>query len=206
MMKKFFLFNELFKQNIKDDRVTEWIRFSFRLNILSETDKVSLLSPKERQLNEIEANFDFGFDLDFNFYNNPILTSQRLKIGSQVFHSQDYARVGPRKSNFIISYIHDNLTYYGIIKYFIQLDADIYLTINNLKVVGNLYDNTGARTSNALINLRNLGAFDKYFCYCREIDIIFFINSNQIVAKCIANRIDAMNYCLSELIDDPDHS
>ena len=96
MMKKFFLFNELFKQNIKDDRVTEWIRFSFRLNILSETDKVSLLSPKERQLNEIEANFDFGFDLDVNFYNNPILTSQQLKIGSQVFHSQDYARVGPQ--------------------------------------------------------------------------------------------------------------
>jgi hypothetical protein len=178
MMKKFFLFNELFKQNIKDARVTDWIRFSFRLNILSETNKVSLLSPKERQLNEIEANFDFGFDLDF----------------------------GPRKSNFIISYIHDNLTFYGIIKYFIQLDADIYLAINNLKVVGNLYDNTGARTSNALINLRNLGAFDKYFCYCREIDSIFFINSNQIVAKCIAHRIDAMNYCLSELIDDPDHS
>jgi len=69
-------------------------------------------------------------------------------------------------------------------------------------VFGNLYDNTGARTSNALINLRNLGAFDKYFCYCREIDNMFFKNSNQIVAKCIAHRIDAMNYCLSELIDE----
>ena len=52
---------------------------------------MSFLSPKERQLNEIEVNFDFGFDLDFNFYNNPILR-QRLNIGSQVFHSKDYAR------------------------------------------------------------------------------------------------------------------
>jgi hypothetical protein len=39
---------------------------------------VSLLSPKERQLNEIEANFDFGFDLDFNFYNNPICIQRRF--------------------------------------------------------------------------------------------------------------------------------
>ena len=76
---------------------------------------------------------DLNITLMFNFYNNPILSSQRLKIGSQVFHSQDYARVGPRKSNFIISYIHGNLTFYGIIKYFIQLDADIYLAINNLR-------------------------------------------------------------------------
>ena len=64
-MKKFFLFDELFKQNIKEIGVSDWIIFSFRFNILSETDKVSLLSPKERQLNEIEANFYFGFDLDF---------------------------------------------------------------------------------------------------------------------------------------------
>ena len=205
MMKRFFLFNELFKQNIKDDRVIDWIRSAFRLKILSE-NKVSLLSPKECQFNDFDFRFDFGFDIDFNFYNDPILKSQRLKIGRQIYHSQDYSKVGPRKSNYIISYNDKNLTSYGIIKYFFQIGCDIYLAINSLKIVSNLYANTGARTSIALINLRNLGAFDKYFCYCREIDNIFFINSNLIVAKCIAQRIDSLNYCISELIDDPDHN
>ena len=114
MMKRFFLFNELFKQNIKDDRVIDWIRSAFRLKILSE-NKVSLLSPKECQFDDFDFSFDFGFDIDFNFYNDPILKSQRLKLGSQIYHSQDYSNPRnprPRKSNYIISYNDGLIRFY----------------------------------------------------------------------------------------------
>ena len=140
-------------------------------------EKNCLLNPSERCLNDYEASFNFGpdFDFDFNFFKNPILTSQRLKIGSQIFHSQDYARVGPRKSNFIISYKNQNATQYGLIKYFLQIKEELFVAINELKVCGNIYEKTGARTSVDLRNMRDRGAFDKYFCECREIEKLLFI-------------------------------
>lgn len=207
MIGRLFIFNEMLKENVKNVQIIDYVRTSFGLDFQN-NEKNCLLNPSERCLNDYEASFNFGpdFDFDFNFFKNPILTSQRLKIGSQIFHSQDYARVGPRKSNFIISYKNQNATQYGLIKYFLQIKEELFVAINELKVCGNIYEKTGARTSVDLRNMRDRGAFDKYFCECREIEKLLFIRSNQVIAKCIAQRLDNNTYSLSELEEELGHS
>ena len=115
-------------------------------------------------------------------------------------------KVGPRKSNYIIAYIHQNRTNYGIIKYFLQIREENYLAINNLKIISNLYENIGARTNVLLTNLRNTGAFDLYYCDCHEIENLIFIHWSQVIAKCIAIKNSDGHYSISELIDNPDHT
>jgi hypothetical protein len=209
MTNRFFLFNKLTQNNINDEYVIDWINKSFSLHMINNTSKVSQLGKREtRSLNEYETcfTFDENFDMDFNFFSSPITTSQRLKIGSFIFHSQDYSKVGPRKSNYIIAYSHQNRTNYGIIKYFLQIREENYLAINNLKIISNLYENIGARTNVLLTNLRNTGAFDLYFCDCHEIENLIFIHWSQVIAKCIAIKNSDGHYSISELIDNPDHT
>lgn len=208
MMRRLFIFNELLNENVKNIQIIQYVNDSFGLNFQKTNETNCLLNPRERPLNDFETSFNFGidFDLDFNFFKNPILTSQRLKIGSQIFHSQDYSRVGPRISNFVIAYKNQNETHYGVIKYFLQIKSEIFLAINKLKIIGNLYTKTGGRTSVDLAELRDQRAFDKYFCDCREIENLFFIHSNLVISKCIAQRIDNLTYCLSELEEALGHS
>jgi hypothetical protein len=150
--------------------------------------------------------FHLEFDIDFNCYSNPILTSKRLKFGSKIFHSQDYSRIGPKKCNFIISYKSFDSTQYGIIKYFLQIHSEIFVALNNLSIINNLYEKLGARTTVELKNLRDQGSFDKFFCYCIESEKLIFIHSKTIISKCIAKRLEASKYIISEFIDLPDHS
>jgi hypothetical protein len=92
MMRRHFIFNELLNENVKNIQIIQYVNDSFGLNFQKKNETNCLLNPRDRPLNDFETSFNFGidFDLDFNFFKNPILTSQRLKIGSQIFHSQDY--------------------------------------------------------------------------------------------------------------------
>ena len=208
MVNRYFNFNQLLYQKLKNEQIIEYVRSAFGLEVFNEKEKVSLLNPSQRIMNDFEASFDFGFDFDFdfNFFRNPISVSNRLKIGSQIFHSQDYSRVGPRTSNYIISYQQGSFTKYGVIKYFLKIRNEIFVAINTLQIFGSLYENTGARTSVCLTNLRNEGAFDKYFCDCRVEENLIFIHSSQVKTKCIAKRTNSTTFCLSELEDDPGHN
>lgn len=205
MTNRFFLCNQLCQQNINDSFVVEWIQSQFNLKQFNDS-KISLLDSKQCFLSKLESSFNLHCDLDFNYFINPIFTSQRLKIGSKIFQSQDYKKVGPKKCNHIISFKFNNSTHYGIIKYFLKISTEIFLAINELKVFGNLYEKLGARTSVELTNLRNQGAFSRFFCYCKEIDNFNIIHSSLVVSKCIAFKIDSLTYCLSEYIDLHEHS
>ena len=207
MTNRFFLFNQFSKKKISDSYVFQWISSQFSLNQIS-GNKTNLLEPKQRLMSEIESSFNLhlNFDIDFNSYTNPIFSSRRIKLGGRIFHCKDYDRVGPKKCNFIISFKQNNSIQYGIIDYFLKVSSEIFVALNELKVVGNLYENIGARTSVEITNLRNNGAFNRFFCYCQKTDKFSIIHSRFIITKCIVFKQDALNYCISEYIDLPEHS
>ena len=122
-------------------------------------------------------------------------------MGSKIFHSLDYNRVGSKCCNYIISYKVNNLTHYGIIKYFLKTSNLTFVVLKELIIFSNLYENIGARTNVELTYLRNQGAFNRFYCYCQEINNSIIINYKQIITKCIATKLDNNNYCISEFID-----
>ena len=48
------------------------------------------------------------FELDFNFFDNPVRTSLRLSLAHITYHSQDYTRVGDKRCNYAVKYKADN--------------------------------------------------------------------------------------------------
>ena len=207
MTNRFFLFNQISQKNISDSFVLKWISSQFSLNQFNGS-KIILLEPKQRLMSQLESSFNLqlNFNLDFNCYTNLIFSSHRLKIGSRIYHSQDYDKVGPKKCNFIISFKKNNSIHYGIINYFLKVTSEIFVALNELKIVGNLYENIGARTSVEITKLRNNGAFNRFFCYCQKTDTFTIIHSRFILTKCIVFKHDALNYCISEYIDLHEHS
>ena len=206
MTNRFFLFNQISKRNITDHFVLDWINAQFGLRFFDE--KIKLLDPKQRFMTEEESSFNLAlnFDLDFNYFNDPICTSHRLKFGSKIYHSQDYNPVSRKNCNYVISFKQTNLTCYGLIKYFFKASDEIFVAINELKIVGNLYDNLGARTNVEITNLRNCGAFKRFFCYCKEINNLIIIHSSVIITKCIATKVDDSSYCVSEYVELLEHN
>jgi hypothetical protein len=206
MTNRFFLFNKLCHKKITDQYVFEWLSLQFGLNKLNDC-KVELIGQVQQYMSQRETlNFHLHFDLDFNIFSNPVFTSNRFRMGSKIFHSLDYNRVGSKCCNYIISYKVNNLTHYGMIKYFLKTSNQTFVVLKELKIFSNLYENIGARTNVELTNLRNQGAFNCFFCYCQEINNSIIINYKQIITKCIATKLDNSNYCISEFIDLPDHS
>ena len=121
-----------------------------------------------------------------------------MQIGNKFYHSQDYSRVGATTANYFISFKECETIHFGIIKYFLQISDIVFVAINELKVGSNLYKNC-YRTSNDLQSIKKTGLFDKFICECLEINKLIFINSNQILGKCIAKKEYNSLYFISEM-------
>ena len=59
-----------------------------------------------------------------------------------------------------------------------------------LKIIGNIIDKIGGRTSNVLIGIKNSGVFNQFFSDVKEIkDELFFYNASKLISKCILLNI-----------------
>jgi hypothetical protein len=97
------------------------------------------------------------FEFDFNFSRNPVQISQRINGGKVIYHSQGYSRVSHKRCNYAVKLRdNNNLFVFGFIKYFIKINNIILVAVTKLKIIGNIIDKIGGRTSNALIGLKKL--------------------------------------------------
>ena len=67
MVNRYFIFNQLLYQKLKNEQIIEYVRSAFGLEVFNEKEKVSLLNPSQRIMNDFEASSDFGFDFNFDF-------------------------------------------------------------------------------------------------------------------------------------------
>ena len=106
---------------------------------------------------EFEMEKIASFELDFNFYVNPKRTSHRLSLSYVTYHSQYYKRIGAKRCNYAVKDKTDNNSFkFGLVKCFLQINDRVLVAITELKIIGNIIDKIGGRTSNALIYLKLL--------------------------------------------------
>jgi hypothetical protein len=148
------------------------------------------------------------FEFDFNFSRNPVQISQRINGGKVIYHSQGYSRVSHKRCNYAVKLRdNNNLFVFGFIKYFIKINNIILVAVTKLKIIGNIIDKIGGRTSNALIGLKNSGVFNQFFSDVKEIkDELFFFDSSKLISKCILLKTNKANkYLISEFIIGDEH-
>jgi hypothetical protein len=58
---------------------------------------------------------------------------------------------------------------FGMIKYFLKIDNKVFVAVSQFKIVGNIIDKIGGRTSNALSGIKNSGVFEQFYSNIKEI-------------------------------------
>ena len=107
-----------------------------------------MLDPYSKKLNTFEIEKISTFDLDFNFFQNPVQVSKRLRVAHSTYHSQEYNRVGEKRCNYAVKYLGKNDMFeFGMIKYFLKIDNIVLVAVSQFKIVGNIIDKICGRTS-----------------------------------------------------------
>ncbi len=122
--------------------------------------------------------------------------------------SSKIKQVSHKRCNYAVKFRgNNNLFEFGFIKYFLKIDNRVLVAVTKLKIIGNIIDKIGGRTSNALIGLKNSGVFNQFFSDVKETkDVLFFYDSSKLVSKCILLKTNKANkYLISEFIINDEH-
>ena len=58
---------------------------------------------------------------------------------------------------------------FGMIKYFSKINNLVLVAVSRFKIVGNIIDKIGGRTSNTIIGIKNSGVFEQFYSDIKEI-------------------------------------
>ena len=203
-----FLLNRIKLETVKDKYLLLLLKSWFNIIPNEHDSNHKLLESTSRMLNNLEISKIMTFEFDFNFSRNPVQISQRINGGKVIYHSQGYSRVSHKRCNYAVKLRdNNNLFVFGFIKYFIKINNIILVAVTKLKIIGNIIDKIGGRTSNALIGLKNSGVFNQFFSDVKEIkDELFFFDSSKLISKCILLKTNKANkYLISEFIIGDEH-
>ena len=160
-----------------------------------------IISSQLRIMNEKEKSF---FEFDANYLENPITIGNRLKIKNKIYESTLYKRIGKKYCNFAISYKNENLTNFGKILYFLKINENIYVAINDFKIINYSLGGIQGRLSNEMQSLKNSGIFNNLFFEVEIINETIFIRSDQIKSFCFLSKT-YNTYFISEYINEHEH-
>ena len=63
-----------------------------KLEIIKDNSNPILLEPFYKKLNQFEMEKISSFELDYNFFENPVRTSLMLSLANVTYHSQDHSK------------------------------------------------------------------------------------------------------------------
>jgi hypothetical protein len=121
---------------------------------------------------------------------------------------REYNRVGEKRCNYAVKYLGKNDMFeFGMIKYFLKIDNKVLVAVSQFKIVGNIIDKIGGRTSNALIGIKNSGVFEQFYSDIKEIkDKMSYIETSKLISKCIVSKTSVLNkFLISEFIIENEH-
>ena len=198
--------NQIESNNISDINVVSRLKTWFGLDSNRTINDTRLLSPVyQRNLIEEEMHF-FNFDLDFNFFSNPITVGKRLQIKNTIYQSENYNRVGKNRCNYAIRFQGDNLVNYGVIKYFLIVNGGIFVALNELIIKNNIADGLKGRTSYILKELKKNGILNLYFSSVEISRNIIIISKDKIISKCIIRDLNDGKFNISEFPVENDYN
>jgi hypothetical protein len=203
-----FLINRIKLETVRDKYLVQQLKMWFNIAPNEYISNPTLLDPYSKKLNTIEIEKISTFDLDFNFFQNPVQVSKRLRVAHSTYHSQEYNRVGEKRCNYAVKYLGKNDMFeFGMIKYFLKIDNIVLVAVSQFKKVGNIIDKIGGRTSNALIGIKNSGIFEQFYSDIKEIkDKMSYIETSKLISKCIVSKKSVLNkFLISEFIIENEH-
>jgi hypothetical protein len=203
-----FLINRIKLETVKDKALLQVLKKWFNIAPNEYNSNSTLLDPYSKKLNNLEIEKISTLDLDFNFYQNPVQMSKRLRVDHVTYHSQDYSRVCNKRCNYAVKYRADNdLFEFGMIKYFLKINGRVLIALTQFKIVGNIINKIGGRTSNALIGIKNSGVFNQFYSDIKEIkDSLIIIDATKLISKCIFSTTTiSKKYLISKFIIENEH-
>ena len=203
MRKKVFLFDAIKSNNMGTESVSNLLLNWFPMFASKLPSQNNLLLPTEsRLMNELEKEY---FELDINFFEN-ITTSHRFLYQNNVYHSKGYNRLRKKGSDFVIKFAVDESNYsFACIHYFFKYDDIVLLAVKELRIESDILSNIKGLMSAQLLRLKNRGVFCDLFFHVKLSDDLIFIESKQILSKCIIFKITDRDFIVSEFCSQIEH-
>ena len=141
------------------------------------------------------------------FEQDLVQVSKRLSVAHVTYHSQDYTRVCNKRCNYAVKYKGNNDLFEFDMKKNLKINSRVLVAVAEFKKIGNIINQIGGRTSNALIGIKNSGVLNQFYSDIKETkDGIIFIEPSKLLSKCILSNTSTSNkYLASELIIENEH-
>ena len=163
-------------------------------NVRRDTD-VFLVGPTEANDKEDETN-------ELGFFNNSFHVAQRLNWRNKVITTNKY-RTGPKRADYVIRFLEDWKFKFGIVNNIAKEDVSVFLQIEELFVEDYFLKRPAGRPREADRLVDPL--FKDMFYKVYASNQMRYINSDNILAKCMIYELDDDTFCVFDYHNENEH-